>query len=194
MNYDYSIWMWVKAVRLLAWTYFSSQPASVVAAFFLRQSLSGVCKPSETSKTNDVLEASSSSETSKTNDVLEASSSSETSKTSHVLEASSSSETSKTNDVLETAETTEALETAKTIEITTTSETAEPTSQVQVSQSQEKTQRKSQKRAAELLNLEEPTPSKATKGKAAKTAQKSQRLEATSRYALRRVVGHVPRR
>ena len=179
MNYDYSIWMWVKAVRLLAWTYFSSQPASVVAAFFLRQSLSGVCKPSETSKTNDVLEASSSSETSKT---------------SHVLEASSSSETSKTNDVLETAETTEALETAKTIEITTTSETAEPTSQVQVSQSQEKTQRKSQKRAAELLNLEEPTPSKATKGKAAKTAQKSQRLEATSRYALRRVVGHVPRR
>ena len=154
----------MKAVRLLAWTYFSSQPASVVAAFFLRQSLSGVCKPSETSKTNDVLEA------------------------------SSSSETSKTNDVLETAETTEALETAKTIEITTTSETAEPTSQVQVSQSQEKTQRKSQKRAAELLNLEEPTPSKATKGKAAKTAQKSQRLEATSRYALRRVVGHVPRR
>lgn len=149
MNYDYSIWMWVKAVRLLAWTYFSSQPASVVAAFFLRQSLSGVCKPSETSKTNDVLE---------------------------------------------TAETTEALETAKTIEITTTSETAEPTSQVQVSQSQEKTQRKSQKRAAELLNLEEPTPSKATKGKAAKTAQKSQRLEATSRYALRRVVGHVPKR
>lgn len=149
VNYDYSIWMWVKAVRLLAWTYFSSQPASVVAAFFLRQSLSGVCKPSETSKT------------------------------SHVLE---------------TAETTEALETAKTIEITTTSETAEPTSQVQVSQSQEKTQRKSQKRAAELLNLEEPTPSKATKGKAAKTAQKSQRLEATSRYALRRVVGHVPKR
>ena len=156
--------MWVKAVRLLAWTYFSSQPASVVAAFFLRQSLSGVCKPSETSKTNDVLEA------------------------------SSSSETSKTSHVLETAETTEALETAKTIEITTTSETAEPTSQVQVSQSQEKTQRKSQKRAAELLNLEEPTPSKATKGKAAKTAQKSQRLEATSRYALRRVVGHVPKR
>ena len=149
VNYDYSIWMWVKAVRLLAWTYFSSQPASVVAAFFLRQSLSGVCKPSEISKT------------------------------SHVLE---------------TAETTEALETAETIEITTTSETAEPTSQVQVSQSQEKTQRKSQKRAAELLNLEEPTPSKATKGKAAKTAQKSQRLEATSRYALRRVVGHVPRR
>ena len=156
--------MWVKAVRLLAWTYFSSQPASVVAAFFLRQSLSGVCKPSEISKT------------------------------SHVLEASSSSETSKTSHVLETAETTEALETAKTAEITTTSETAEPTSQVQVSQSQEKTQRKSQKRAAELLNLEEPTPSKATKGKAAKTAQKSQRLEATSRYALRRVVGHVPRR
>ena len=151
-------------MRLLAWTYFSSQPASVVAAFFLRQSLSGVCKPSETSKTNDVLEA------------------------------SSSSETSKTSHVLETAETTEALETAKTIEITTTSETAEPTSQVQVSQSQEKTQRKSQKRAAELLNLEEPTPSKATKGKAAKTAQKSQRLEATSRYALRRVVGHVPKR
>lgn len=149
VNYDYSIWMWVKAVRLLAWTYFSSQPASVVAAFFLRQSLSGVCKPSEISKT------------------------------SHVLE---------------TAETTEALETAETIEITTTSETAEPTSQVQASQSQEKTQRKSQKRAAELLNLEEPTPSKATKGKAAKTAQKSQRLEATSRYALRRVVGHVPRR
>lgn len=136
-------------MRLLAWTYFSSQPASVVAAFFLRQSLSGVCKPSETSKTNDVLE---------------------------------------------TAETTEALETAETIEITTTSETAEPTSQVQASQSQEKTQRKSQKRAAELLNLEEPTPSKATKGKAAKTAQKSQRLEATSRYALRRVVGHVPKR
>lgn len=164
VNYDYSIWMWVKAVRLLAWTYFSSQPASVVAAFFLRQSLSGVCKPSETSKTNDVLEA------------------------------SSSSETSKTSHVLETAETTEALETAKTIEITTTSETAEPTSQVQVSQSQEKAQRKSQKRAAELLNLEEPTPSKATKGKAAKTAQKSQRLEATSRYALRRVVGHVPKR
>ena len=149
MNYDYSIWMWVKAVRLLAWTYFSSQPASVVAAFFLRQSLSGVCKPSEISKT------------------------------SHVLE---------------TAETTEALETAETIEITTTSETAEPTSQVQASQSQEKTQRKSQKRAAELLNLEEPTPSKATKGKTAKTAQKSQRLEATSRYALRRVVGHVPKR
>lgn len=164
VNYDYSIWMWVKAVRLFAWTYFSSQPASVVAAFFLRQSLSGVCKPSETSKTNDVLEA------------------------------SSSSETSKTSHVLETAETTEALETAKTIEITTTSETAEPTSQVQVSQSQEKAQRKSQKRAAELLNLEEPTPSKATKGKAAKTAQKSQRLEATSRYALRRVVGHVPKR
>lgn len=136
-------------MRLLAWTYFSSQPASVVAAFFLRQSLSGVCKPSEISKT------------------------------SHVLE---------------TAETTEALETAETIEITTTSETAEPTSQVQASQSQEKTQRKSQKRAAELLNLEEPTPSKATKGKAAKTAQKSQRLEATSRYALRRVVGHVPKR
>ena len=151
-------------MRLLAWTYFTSQPASVVAAFFLRQSLSGVCKPSETSKT------------------------------SHVLEASSSSETSKTNDVLETAETTEALETAKTIEITTTSETAEPTSQVQASQSQEKTQHKSQKRAAELLSPEEPTPSKATKGKAAKTAQKSQRLEATSRYALRRVVGHVPKR
>ena len=179
MNYDYSIWMWVKAVRLLAWTYFSSQPASVVAAFFLRQSLSGVCKPSEISKTSHVLEASSSSETSKT---------------SHVLEASSSSETSKTSHVLETAETTEALETAKTIEITTTSETAEPTSQMQASQSQEKTQCKSQKRAAELLNLEEPTPSKATKGKAAKTAQKSQRLEATSRYALRRVVGHVPKR
>ena len=158
MNYDYSIWMWVKAVRLLAWTYFSSQPASVVAAFFLRQSLSGVCKPSETSKTSHVLEASSSSETSKTSDVLEASNSSETSKISHVLE------------------------------------TAEPTSQVQVSQSQEKTQHKSQKRAAELLNLEEPTPSKATKGKTAKTAQKSQRLEATSRYALRRVVGHVPKR
>ena len=158
VNYDYSIWMWVKAVRLLAWTYFSSQPASVVAAFFLRQSLSGVCKPSETSKTSDVLEASSSSETSKTSHVLEASSSSETSKTSHVLE------------------------------------TAEPTSQVQASQSQEKTQHKSQKRAAELLSLEEPTPSKATKGKAAKTAQKSQRLEATSRYALRRVVGHVPKR
>ena len=149
MNYDYSIWMWVKAVRLLAWTYFSSQPASVVAAFFLRQSLSG---------------------------------------------ASNSCETSKTSHMLETTETTEALETAKTVEITTTSETAEPTSQVQASQSQEKAQRKSQKRAAELLNLEEPTPSKATKGKAAKTAQKSQRLEATSRYALRRVVGHVPKR
>ena len=170
VNYDYSIWMWVKAVRLLAWTYFSSQPASVVAAFFLRQSLSGVCKPSETSKT------------------------------SHVLEASSSSETSKTNDVLETSETTKSSDIAKTAEITATSETAktsefsEPTSQVQASQSQEKAQCKSQKRAAELLNLEEPTPSKATKGKAAKTAQKSQRLEATSRYALRRVVGHVPKR
>ena len=149
VNYDYSIWMWVKAVRLLAWTYFSSQPASVVAAFFLRQSLS---------------EASNSYETSKT------------------------SETTKASDIAKTAEITATSETA------TTSETAEPTSQVQVSQSQEKTQRKSQKRAAELLNLEEPTPSKATKGKAAKTAQKSQRLEATSRYALRRVVGHVPKR
>ena len=117
-----------------------------------------------------------------------------------MLEASSSSETSKTNDVLETSETTKSSDIAKTAEITATSETAktsefsEPTSQVQASQSQEKAQCKSQKRAAELLNLEEPTPSKATKGKAAKTAQKSQRLEATSRYALRRVVGHVPKR
>ena len=161
VNYDYSIWMWVKAVRLLAWTYFSAQPASVLVALFLRQPL---------------LEASNSAATSKTSDVFEA------------YETPKTSETTKASGIAKTAEITATSETAKT------SELSEPTPQVQVSQSQEKTPRKSQKRAAEMLNLEEPTSSKATKGKAAKAAQKSQRLEATSRYALRRVVGHVPKR
>lgn len=119
INYDFSIWMWVNAMKYLAWTYFSSQSESVVAAFFLRQR--------------------------------------------------------------------DAQEHATQENVTRDA----PMQQMQ---------RTSQKRTTEVLDLQEPTvlteSVKATKGKAVKgkAVQTNQRLDATSRYALRRVVGHVPKR
>lgn len=36
INYDYSIWMWVKSLKYYAWKYFSSIPSSVVCSLLLQ--------------------------------------------------------------------------------------------------------------------------------------------------------------